>query len=394
MGEKLFVEGYSRKGRDLELEENNLVDTEDIMSSDEDLEDEEVLEEENDSETMKEVEAQKEISPLEIARFNNYMDAIYRRMNAALRAKLMDPMTINLGQTQKKKESPEKKRSTRSAEELDVVTEDDKNMKEEEEEEDETDSVDRMGLADPKKNKKQDKKLKKDKAKKKKDKIKGKNKGRNKKNKDKKGKKSDEKKNKKKKNTKQTTEQKRKSRESRGNKDSRRKHGEHNNKKNSNKNKKPSSSRAREDKIAEREAKTMGSLAGIATLRRSGDVLITNEENHKIVSSQFSVGPLQLEVSKSYGRGQARTLKTAKAITEVMYGNMVLKVKPDGSAHVKKVVFKSPDSVEVRGSIAEKKQRSDTYLKNSVKKMRPLAALKILKTARFILKTPSTVRKN
>lgn len=138
----------------------------------------------------------------------------------------------------------------------------------------------------------------------------------------------------------------------------------------------------------------MGSLAGIATLRRSGDVLITNEENHKIVSSQFSVGPLSLEVSKSYGRGQARTLKTAKAITEVMYGNMVLKVKPDGSAHVKKVVFKSPDSVEVRGSIADKKQRSDTYLKNSVKKMRPLAAQKILKTARFILKKPSTVRKN
>merc|ERR1712226_1176373 len=34
--------------------------------------------------------------PQEIARFNNYMDAIYRRMNAALRAKLMDPMVLNM----------------------------------------------------------------------------------------------------------------------------------------------------------------------------------------------------------------------------------------------------------------------------------------------------------
>merc|ERR1712180_3483 len=36
------------------------------------------------------------IDPQEIARFNNYMDAIYRRMNAALRAKLMDPMVLNM----------------------------------------------------------------------------------------------------------------------------------------------------------------------------------------------------------------------------------------------------------------------------------------------------------
>merc|ERR1712210_429886 len=38
----------------------------------------------------------------EVARFNNYIDAIYRRMNAALRAKMMDPMTLNLNDKQKK----------------------------------------------------------------------------------------------------------------------------------------------------------------------------------------------------------------------------------------------------------------------------------------------------
>merc|ERR1719360_236124 len=39
----------------------------------------------------------------EVARFNNYIDAIYRRMNAALRAKMMDPMTLNLDDKQQKK---------------------------------------------------------------------------------------------------------------------------------------------------------------------------------------------------------------------------------------------------------------------------------------------------
>merc|ERR1711973_130168 len=44
-----------------------------------------------------------ESDPIEIARFNNYMDAIYRRMNAALRAKLMDPMILNLDAKKKGK---------------------------------------------------------------------------------------------------------------------------------------------------------------------------------------------------------------------------------------------------------------------------------------------------
>merc|ERR1711915_463445 len=42
--------------------------------------------------------------PAEIDRFNNYMDAVYRRMNAAVRAKMMDPMVLNLsnGKSDKK----------------------------------------------------------------------------------------------------------------------------------------------------------------------------------------------------------------------------------------------------------------------------------------------------
>jgi len=75
-----------------------------------------------------------------------------------------------------------------------------------------------------------------------------------------------------------------------------------------------------------------------------------------------------------------------------MTGNMVLKVKPDGSAHVLKVVFSKPDHVDVQGSLSDNKPRSITYLKNSVNRMRPIAAQKILKTARYVLKAPATVK--
>merc|ERR1712073_125352 len=82
----------------------------------------------------------------------------------------------------------------------------------------------------------------------------------------------------------------------------------------------PSKGRAQEEKM-------LGSLSGIATLRREGDVAVKDEDNHKIVVSEFSVGPLQLEVSKVYGKGKARTIRSAKAITDVMSGTMTLKVK-------------------------------------------------------------------
>merc|ERR1711971_271826 len=60
-----------------------------------------------------------------------------------------------------------------------------------------------------------------------------------------------------------------------------------------------------------KDEKMMGSLSGIATLRREGDVEVKKEENHKVITSEFNVGPLQLEVSKMYGKGQARTVKNS-----------------------------------------------------------------------------------
>merc|ERR1711974_579465 len=172
--------------------------------------------------------------------------------------------------------------------------------------------------------------------------------------------------------------------------------GNKNKKKGQNKNKNKQSNKTKNNKKkarrvnTEKDEKMVGSLSGIATMIRDGDVTVVDEETHKVVTSEFSVGPLQLQVSKIYGRGKARTVKTAKAITDVMSGTLVLKVKPDGTAHVKKVVFKKPENVEVKGKLSDNNPRSLNYLKNSVNKMRPLAAMKILKTARYVLKSPTS----
>merc|ERR1719476_560165 len=106
-------EGEARDMDNKEEEETNLVDVE--------------------SDNEEAVEAVSSNDPQEIARFNNYMDAIYRRMNAALRAKLMDPMVLNMNaKVAKKDKKDKKKRVERSAD------------MEEDEDEDEVE-VDRMG---------------------------------------------------------------------------------------------------------------------------------------------------------------------------------------------------------------------------------------------------------
>merc|ERR1712128_47268 len=92
---RLFVE--SREGRDLDMEIDN------------------TIEDGEEGENKAIDGAIQETNTQEISRFNNYIDAIYKRMNAALRAKLMDPMVLNL-QGKDKKEASEKKDSKKRVE--------------------------------------------------------------------------------------------------------------------------------------------------------------------------------------------------------------------------------------------------------------------------------------
>merc|ERR1712203_355559 len=96
----VFIDNH-RSARDLDVEEE---DGEARAMEDEEEDTTNLVEEDEDEdEAETAVEVVSSSDPQEIARFNNYMDAIYRRMNAALRAKLMDPMVLNMNPKEKKK---------------------------------------------------------------------------------------------------------------------------------------------------------------------------------------------------------------------------------------------------------------------------------------------------
>merc|ERR1719295_1786510 len=81
----------------------------------------------------------KEENPAEIERFNAYQDAILRRINAALKAKLMDPMVLNLNGKKSKKNKKE-----RNAKGLKKKKRNGKSLTEEEEEEDDDEEVEEV----------------------------------------------------------------------------------------------------------------------------------------------------------------------------------------------------------------------------------------------------------
>merc|ERR1712223_867077 len=365
-----------RDSRELEVE---LEDEEDEAA--EDLGENIVEEEEKSLSSLV-----KEENPAEIERFNAYQDAILRRINAALKAKLMDPMVLNLNGKKSKKSKKERKAKglKKGKREGKSLTEDDEEVEEVEEVEEEEEEAGE------------------ERAMKKKEKKKGgmKGKGKKKKNNNKGGKLSAE-------------EKKAKAEEKKARTEARKsKHKDRKNKKHGGKNKggkkgkdeemlarsrrnkhSRSDKKGKKEKEDFTEGKTLATLSGIATLRRTGDVEVMNAENHKIVKSKFNVGPLQLEVKKTVGKGKGRSVKTAKAITEKLAGKIVIKVKPDGTSHVRSVVFMKPEEVDVRGTLGDKK-RSDLFLKRSIGQVRPVAAQRVLKMARYVMKSPSTVERS
>ena len=301
----LFV--TSREARDMELEGE--VEQEEVEDVSYDLEDEVSV--------LDAAEAKAEARMVEVDRFNSYIDAIYRRMNAALRAKMMDPMQLNLDEKKKGDKAPKRMRRDVEEDEEDDLAEEDV----EEGEMADTDVLEsRMGKAG-RKNKQKQKNSEAEES------SKGKKKGKGKKKEEREAakkrkqrqkakkqaereKRREEKKNKKAAKTTRESrsgpKKKNKGKKNKQNKNSKAENNKRNNNKKNTKNKKnnkesskthrsrsnsPSKARAQEEKM-------LGSLSGIATLRREGDVMVKDEDNHKIVVSEFSVGPLQLEVSK------------------------------------------------------------------------------------------------
>merc|ERR1712066_568863 len=157
----MFIDNH-REGRDLEEdmdEEGEARDMDDENEEESNLVD-------DDADTEEGVEVVSSNDPQEIARFNNYMDAIYRRMNAALRAKLMDPMVLNMNAKVAKKDKKDKKDKKKRVERSTDLEEDE-----------EEDEVDRMGeVEEPEEDKEAKKMARNEKKKKRKNKKNKKNK--------------------------------------------------------------------------------------------------------------------------------------------------------------------------------------------------------------------------
>merc|ERR1711941_238610 len=102
----LFISSRDARQLDINDEDSDLADVTDEADE---------ADEASDDEVMEDSEAEMKSKEDEVSRFNNYIDAIYRRMNAALRAKMMDPMTLNLDDRQKKKQSPRRSLNKREA---------------------------------------------------------------------------------------------------------------------------------------------------------------------------------------------------------------------------------------------------------------------------------------
>ncbi|KAG6445364.1 hypothetical protein O3G_MSEX003845 [Manduca sexta] len=90
-----------------------------------------------------------------------------------------------------------------------------------------------------------------------------------------------------------------------------------------------------------------GTLYGLSTLRRSGDVAVSIMSDHTTIKSNFAVGPLILRVEKEVGRGAKKELKSATATTTEMVGKMSLRVNNEGVATLHSIKVLQPKQVRV-----------------------------------------------
>lgn len=98
--------------------------------------------------------------------------------------------------------------------------------------------------------------------------------------------------------------------------------------------------------------RVQGWLHGMSTLKRSGDVSIFIHEDYRTIQCPFSLGPLELRVSKTFGSGKNKKTKTAKATTDLMLGLIDLKIdRASETAEITNVIFDEPGGVDVKGNL-------------------------------------------
>lgn len=94
----------------------------------------------------------------------------------------------------------------------------------------------------------------------------------------------------------------------------------------------------------EKKTRARGSMYGLASLKRTGNVKVTTENGENTVKSNFILGPLVMKVSKSFSRGVKRELRSATATTTEMRGRITLRIV-DGVATLRSIKVQQPKQV-------------------------------------------------
>lgn len=95
-----------------------------------------------------------------------------------------------------------------------------------------------------------------------------------------------------------------------------------------------------------KKTRARGSMYGLSSLKRSGNVRITNVNDLTRIRSNFLLGPLTLKVTKSFGRGNKRELRSATATTTEMHGRIILEIR-NGMAILKTIKVQQPKQVQI-----------------------------------------------
>lgn len=94
------------------------------------------------------------------------------------------------------------------------------------------------------------------------------------------------------------------------------------------------------------QQRARGTLHGLSTLRRHGNVRVSKQNDYIAVRSNFVLGPLVLKVEKPFGRGVKREVKRATATTTQMIGRINLRIVND-KATLHSIKVQQPKQVKI-----------------------------------------------
>jgi hypothetical protein len=131
-----------------------------------------------------------------------------------------------------------------------------------------------------------------------------------------------------------------------------------------------------------------GTLYGLSSMRRSGDVRVNAMADFTTVKSNFILGPLILKVEKQFGKSGRRELRVATARTQEMLGRINLRIV-NGSAVLHSIKVQQPKQVSIQSKDNHDKTRE--YLWKRSSHIAHLVSEKLSTAARAMLK-PQTKR--